>query len=105
MFPNQLKKKKKKIHTGHINRDTINKDIKWEGERMILPHYDAAASAASRLGYKQKSFYSEIPLIRRPLSSPFVPGSIAPSKGLGRRDEVEGFDSSGGTVMKFDVVE
>lgn len=94
------------MHTGHINRDTINKDIKWEGgERMILPHYGAAVSAASRLRYKQKSFHSAVPLIRRPPSSPFVPGSNAPSKGLGRRDEVEGFDSSGGTVMKSDEVE
>lgn len=94
-----------KIHTGHINRDTINKDIKWEGRRTILPRYGAAVSAAPRLRYKQKSFYFVIPLVRRPLSSPFVPGSNAPSKGLGRRDEVEGVDSSGGTVMKSDVVE
>lgn len=103
-FLNQSKKKKK-IHTGHINRDTINKDIKREGKRAILPLYGAAVSAASRLRYKLKSFYFVIPLVRQPLSSPFVPGSNALSKGLRRRDEVEGFHRSGGTVMKSDVVE
>ena len=76
-----------------------------EGERKILPLSGAAVSTASCLQNKQKSFYFGNPLVRRPLSSPFVPGSNAPSKGLGRRDEVEGSDSSGGTVMKSDAVE
>lgn len=61
-------------------------------------------SAASHLQY-QKSFYFENPLVCRPLSSLFVPGSNSPSNGLRRRDEVEGLDCSEGIVMKSDVVE
>lgn len=64
---------------------------------MILPLYGAAVSAAEPPRYRAfiLKFLASVGL--SPLRS--FPGSNAPSKGLGRRDEVEGCDRSGAAAI------